>query len=58
MIVLAGGAHRESKRLRIFTVAGRLAGSGRRLRLRLAGICPWADEITAAVTRLQALLAD
>jgi hypothetical protein len=42
-------------RLRIFAVAGRLASSGRRLRLKLAERWPWSGEITAAVTRLQAL---
>jgi hypothetical protein len=30
-------------------------GAARRLRLRLAGHWPWAGELTAAVTRLQAL---
>lgn len=42
-------------RLRLFSVAGRLARGGRRLRLRLAQRWPRASEITAAVTRLQAL---
>jgi hypothetical protein len=37
------------------SVAGRLARGGRRLRLRLAQRWPWADDITAVVTRLQAL---
>jgi len=58
MLALAGTARRwEPKRLRlrIFAVAGRLARSGRRLRLRLAENWPWAREITAAITRLQAL---
>jgi Transposase DDE domain group 1 len=58
MIALAGDARRwEPKRLRlrIFAVAGRLASSGRRLRLRLAERWPWAGEITAAIARLQAL---
>ena len=58
MIALAGAARRwepRRLRLRIFTVAGRLASSGRRLRLRLAGNWPWSGEITAAITRLQAL---
>jgi len=58
MLALAGDARRwEPKRLRlrVFSVAGRLASSGRRLRLRLAGCWPWAAEITAAATRLQAL---
>ena len=58
MLALTGTARRwEPKRLRlrIFAVAGRLARSGRRLRLRLAENWPWAREITAAITRLQAL---
>jgi hypothetical protein len=58
MLALAGAARRwEPKRLRLrlFSVAGRLASSGRRLRLRLAGRWPWAGEITAAAARLQAL---
>jgi hypothetical protein len=41
-------------RLRLFTVAGRLARGGRRLRLRLAATWPWAGQLTAAITRLQA----
>ena len=52
MLALAGNARRwEPKRLRprIFAVAGRLARSGRRLRLRLAAPWPWASQITAAV---------
>jgi hypothetical protein len=58
MIALRGTARRwEPKRLglRLLSVAGRLARSGRRLRLRLAERWPWADDITAAVTRLQAM---
>jgi hypothetical protein len=58
MLALTGTARRwEPKRLRLrlFCVAGRLARGGRRLRLRLARRWPWACEITAAVTRLQAL---
>jgi hypothetical protein len=58
MLALAGQARRwEPKRLwlRLFSVAGRLVRAGRRLRLRLAQRWPWADEITAAVTRLQAI---
>ena len=58
MIALAGEARRwEPKRLRlrVFAVAGRLVRGGRRLRLRLAERWPWAVDITAAVTRLQAL---
>jgi hypothetical protein len=42
-------------RLRLFAIAGRLARGGRRLRLRLAQNWPWAADITAAITRLQAI---
>ena len=58
MLALAGAAGRwEPKRLRlrVFAVAGRLASSGRRLRLRLAERWPWAADIAAAAARLQAL---
>jgi hypothetical protein len=58
MIALAGEARRwEPKRLRLrlFSIAGRLVRGGHRLRLRLAERWPWADEVTAAITRLQAL---
>jgi hypothetical protein len=58
LLALTGTARRwepERLRLRIFAVAGRLASSGRRLRLRLAERWPWSGEITAAVARLQAL---
>jgi hypothetical protein len=58
MLALAGTARRlEAKRirLRLLSVAGRLVRGGRRLRLQLAERWPWDGEITAAVTRLQAL---
>jgi hypothetical protein len=58
LLALTGAARRwEPKRLRLrlLSAAGRLASSGRRLRLRLAERWPWASELTAAVTRLQAL---
>jgi hypothetical protein len=58
MLALTGTARRwEPKRLRLrlFAVAGRLASSGRRLRLRLAERWPWAGQITAAIARLQAI---
>ena len=58
MLALPGKARRwEPKRLRlrIFTVAGRLVRSGRRLRLRIAVNWPWITPITAAFTRLQNL---
>lgn len=41
--------------LRLFAVAGRLARGGRRLWLRLAERWPWANQITSAITRMQAL---
>jgi hypothetical protein len=58
LLALTGDARRwEPKRLRLrlFSVAGRLASSGRRLRLRLAQNWPWAAGITTAITRLQAI---
>jgi hypothetical protein len=58
ILALAGAARRREPkrlRLRIFSVAGRLASSGRRLRLRLAERWPWAREVTVAAARLQAL---
>jgi Transposase DDE domain group 1 len=58
MLALTETARRwEPKRLRLrlLSVAGRLARGGRRLRLRPAARWPWASEITAAITRLQAL---
>jgi hypothetical protein len=42
-------------RLRLFSAAGQLARGGRRLRLRLAERWPWASQVTAAVTILQAI---
>ena len=58
MLALDGPARAwEPKRLRLrlFTAAGRIVRGGRRLRLRLAATWPWATQITAAITRLQAL---
>jgi Transposase DDE domain group 1 len=58
MLALAGQGRRwEPKclRLRLFSVAGRLVRGGRRLRLRLAERWPCAGDITAVITRLQAL---
>ena len=58
MLALDGPARAwEPKRLRlrIFSAAGRLVCSGRRLRLRLAATWPWASQLTTAITRLQAL---
>jgi hypothetical protein len=57
MLALDGPARAwEPKRLRLrlFAAAGRLARGGRRLRLRLASTWPWAAQLTAASTRLQA----
>ncbi|WP_329430908.1 IS1380 family transposase [Streptosporangium sp. NBC_01495] len=42
-------------RLRVFSAAGRLVKSGRRLRLRLSQRWQWADLIAAAITHLQTL---
>jgi hypothetical protein len=61
MLALTGKARRwEPKRLRLrlFTCAGRIVRSGRRVRLRLAATWPWAAGITTAITRLQALAPD
>jgi hypothetical protein len=58
MLALTGKARRwepRRLRLRIFSVAGRLARSARRLRLRLAERWLWAADITTAAARLQAL---
>ena len=57
MLALAGEVRRREPkrfRLRVFSVAARRVRGGRRLRLRLAERWPWAAEITAVVTRLQA----
>jgi hypothetical protein len=42
-------------RLRLFSIAGRLARSGRRTRLHLAAHAPWAGLLAAALTALRAL---
>jgi hypothetical protein len=58
MIMLAGEARRwkpKRLRLRLFSFAGRLVRGSRHLRLRLAERWPWANEVTAAIARLQAL---
>jgi Transposase DDE domain group 1 len=57
-LALTGTARRwEPKRLRLrlLSVAGRIVRGGRRLRLRLAARWPWSRDITAAISRLQAL---
>ncbi len=40
-------------RLRLFSIAGRLARDARRTRLRLAAHAPWGDLLTTALARLQ-----
>src|SRR5258707_8267939 len=58
MLPLTGPARRwepRRLRLRMFSFAGRIVRGGRRLRLRLAASWPWARQIVAAITRLQAL---
>jgi Transposase DDE domain group 1 len=45
----------KKMRLRLLSAAGRIVRSGRRLRLRLAARWPWATQITAAISRLQAM---
>jgi hypothetical protein len=58
MLALTGEArHWEPKRLRLrlFSAAGRIVRGSRRRRIRLAANWPWAQEITTAITRLQAL---
>ena len=58
MLARAGQARRwEPKRLRlrIFAVAGRVVHGGRRLRLRLSESWQRTPDISAAITRLQAL---
>jgi hypothetical protein len=58
MLALDGPARRwepKKLRLRLFACAGRIIRGGRRLRLRLAKTWPWASQIAAASTRIQAL---
>ena len=58
MLALTGPARRwEPKRLRLrlFSIAGRIVRSGRRLRLRLSRTWPWARQTATAITRLQTL---
>jgi len=57
MLALDGPARAwEPKRLRLrlLTAAGRIASASRRLQLHIAATWPWATQITAAITRLQA----
>jgi len=58
MLALDGPARAwEPKRLRLrlFAAAGRLVRGTRRLRMRIAATWPWATQLTAAISRLQAL---
>jgi Transposase DDE domain group 1 len=58
MLALTSQArHWEPKRLRLrlFSAAGRIVRGSRQRRIRLAASWPWAQEITTAITRLQAL---
>jgi hypothetical protein len=58
MLALHGPARRRQPRrlrLRLFSVAGRIVRGGRRLQLPLAARWPWSADITAAISRLQAL---
>lgn len=48
-------AEPKKLRYRLLHVAARIARSGRRTWLRIASSWPWAPELTAAFTRLQAL---
>jgi Transposase DDE domain group 1 len=59
MLALHGTARRwEPKRLRLrlYSAAGRIARGGRRVRLTISSRWPWATQITAAITRLDALV--
>jgi len=42
-------------RLRLFSIAARLAEHGRTRRLHLSGHAPWAGLLAAMITRLQTL---
>jgi Transposase DDE domain group 1 len=58
MLALDGTARRwEPKRLRLrlFSAAGRLVRGSRRARLKISSQWPWTAQITAAITRLDAL---
>jgi Transposase DDE domain group 1 len=58
MLALDGTARRwEPKRLRLrlFSAAGRLVRGSRRARLKISSRWPWTAQITAAITRLDAL---
>jgi hypothetical protein len=58
MLALHGPARAwEPKRLRLrlFAAAGRIVRGGRRIQMRIAATWPWAAQLTAAISRLQAL---
>ncbi len=59
MLALAGSDARrwEPKwlRLRLFSIAGRIARRARQTYLRLSEQAPWSGLITSALTRLEAL---
>jgi hypothetical protein len=58
MLALTGPARRwepRRLRLRLFSAAGRLVRGSRRLRLKISARWPWAPDITAAISRLDAL---
>jgi Transposase DDE domain group 1 len=58
MLALNGTARRwepRRLRLRLYSAAGRIARGGRRVRLKISSRWPWATQITAAITRLDAL---
>ena len=59
MLALAGHRARrwEPKRLRLrlFSIAGRLAEHGRTRRLHLSRHAPWADLLATMITTLQAI---
>lgn len=42
-------------RLRLFSIAGRIARHARKTRLRVSGRAPWSGLITSALARLEAL---
>jgi Transposase DDE domain group 1 len=42
-------------RLRLFSIAGRLANHGRTRRLHLSAHAPWADLLTKMITTLQVI---
>jgi hypothetical protein len=58
MLALTGPARRwepRRLRLRLFSAAGRLVRGSRRIRLKISARWPWAPDITAAISRLDAL---